>query len=469
MAKITTSNLNNTLNTRITAGETALAAVANVVSLAITSVQIANSSYAVLDDTAANTSGTSYLVVNGSGFTSDCIVIVGATNASSTTFANSKQLRAAVAAQNAASYPVYVTDTVTGATATKINGLTFSSFPVWGTATALANVLSNTVFSTLLSANSDSSIVYSNTTILPTGTALLSNGYFYGNISIGESSATYSFDVKATDAELQDQSKTFNLSAINVPPTYSINFLVLGGGGGSSVGGGGAGGFIQGSTTLSKNTPYSFTIGSGGQGVSEFPNPSPSNTGPLNGTPSSAFGVTAVGGGYGGHLGLNVNGLGGPGGSGGGGFRLHPTPLAGQPGGTGTGGQGNPGGAGSGGPATHGGGGGGGAGGAGGNGGAGTGGPAGPGLTWPVNGLVYAAGGAGNGSGGPNGTQPATPGGPYGNGGAALYGGGQGGAVILAIPTPNYPGSAPGATVTTPPGAPGKTIVIFTSSGTFTA
>jgi hypothetical protein len=251
MAKLTTSNLNDTLNSRITAGEAANAAIANIVSLAISSVQIANSSYTVLDDTAANTSGTTYLVVNGSGFTSDCIVIVGATNASSTTFANSKQLRATVAGQNAASYPVYVTDTTTGATATKINGLTFSSFPVWGTAAILANVTSNVVFSTTLSANSDSSVTYSNTTILPTGTTLLSNGYFYGNISVG-STTTYSFDVKATDAELQDQTRTFSLTTISVATDpYWNNVILLLNGDGSDNG-----------TTFTDSSPLAWSTSS---------------------------------------------------------------------------------------------------------------------------------------------------------------------------------------------------------------
>jgi hypothetical protein len=41
--------------------------------------------------------------------------------------------------------------------------------------------------------------------------------------------------------------------------------------------------------------------------------------------------------------------------------------------------------------------------------------------------------------------------------------------VILAVPTPNYPGSAPGATVTTPPSAPGMTVLTYTSSGSYTA
>jgi hypothetical protein len=45
---------------------------------------------------------------------------------------------------------------------------------------------------------------------------------------------------------------------------------------------------------------------------------------------------------------------------------------------------------------------------------------------------------------------------------------GGSGVVILAVPTPYYPGSAPGAVVTTPPAAPGKTVLTFNSSGTLT-
>jgi hypothetical protein len=41
--------------------------------------------------------------------------------------------------------------------------------------------------------------------------------------------------------------------------------------------------------------------------------------------------------------------------------------------------------------------------------------------------------------------------------------------VILAVPTPAYPGSAPGATVSTPPAAPGMTVLTYNSSGTYTA
>ncbi len=214
--KITTSNLDNTINTKLAAAEAANAAVANIVSLAISSVQIADSSYNVLDDTAANTGG-GFLVINGTGFTNQCVVIVGTTNATSTTFANTRQLRAQVPALSAATYPVYVVDSVTGATAIKINGLTYSPFPAWSTESTLSNQRANTSFSVALSANSDSSITYSNTTSLPAGTTLAANGLFSGTVTIGVQTI-YSFDVRANDAENQDASRTFSLTVTVGPP-----------------------------------------------------------------------------------------------------------------------------------------------------------------------------------------------------------------------------------------------------------
>jgi len=219
MAKITTSNLDNTINTKLAAGESANAAVANIVSLAISSVQIADSSYNVIDDTAANTGG-GYLVINGTGFTNQSVVIVGTTNATSTTFANTKQLRAQVPGLAAASYPLYVVDSVTGATAIKVNGVTYSPFPAWSTDASLANTTTNTAFSVSLSANSDSNIIYANTTALPAGTTLAANGLFSGTVSVG-SATTYSFDVRATDVENQDASRTFSLTVL-VPPARRL-------------------------------------------------------------------------------------------------------------------------------------------------------------------------------------------------------------------------------------------------------
>jgi hypothetical protein len=51
---------------------------------------------------------------------------------------------------------------------------------------------------------------------------------------------------------------------------------------------------------------------------------------------------------------------------------------------------------------------------------------------------------------------------------SACAGAGGSGVVILAVPTPQYPGAyAPQAT--TPPSAPGMTVITFTAPGTYTA
>jgi hypothetical protein len=70
--------------------------------------------------------------------------------------------------------------------------------------------------------------------------------------------------------------------------------------------------------------------------------------------------------------------------------------------------------------------------------------------------------------------RPGTPG--TGNGGSgnnlntpcSSRGHGGPGIVILSVPTAGYPGSAPGASVSTPPATPGQTVLSYTSSGVYT-
>lgn len=215
--QITSTNLSTDLSTQIAAGTAANNAVANIVSLTVKTCQVADSSYNALDDTAANTTG-GYLVLTGTGFTPNCIVIVGQTNATSTSYVNTSCIRAQTQSFSAATYNIYVVDSYTGATAIKVNGYTTSSFPAWGTGASLSNQASNTAFGVSLSANSDSSITYANTTALPAGTSLLANGYFYGTVSIG-TQTTYSFTVDAKDAENQDALRTFSMTVTVNPPS----------------------------------------------------------------------------------------------------------------------------------------------------------------------------------------------------------------------------------------------------------
>lgn len=172
----------------------------------------------------------------------------------------------------------------------------------------------------------------------------------------------------------------------------SAEYLVVAGGGGGASGGGGAGGLLTGTISLSAQT-YGIVVGEGGRG--HF-----CASGAVvgaNGNNSSAFGLTAIGGGGGAAIGDvgNPTGLGngrGVNGGSGGGAGAYNT--SGTSGGTGTSGQGNNGGSQPGGNSPFPGGGGGGAGSVGGNAlNSTTPGVGGSGLK--VFGSWYAAGGAG--------------------------------------------------------------------------
>ena len=309
--------------------------------------------------------------------------------------------------------------------------------------------------------------VYSYTGTLPTGiTQNTSTGVVSGTPTAGYSTATVTFRV--ADSAGIVAAVTSPVSFTATVPTYTVNYLVVAGGGSGGVlagGGGGGGGLLSGSTTLSGGTSYTISVGGGAQyvGSGQGKNGFSSNiTSPAPGFTT----ITTTGGGGGGATPIVNGALGGSGGGGG------------YPGGsgnfTGTPGQGFPG---SPSPATTNV-----SGGGGGAGGAGSGNTGGPGYTWPFTGNTYAGGGSGGvapspgnpvsggpgggGSGGPaSGNFPATPGtlGTGGGGGGGEYPNAGGpGVVILAVPTPNYPSvSAPGAVVTTPPAAPGYTVLTW--------
>jgi hypothetical protein len=143
--------------------------------------------------------------------------------------------------------------------------------------------------------------------------------------------------------------RTFNSSgSLNISSPTDVDYLIIGGGGGGGMangggGGGGAGGYLTGSTTLSAQS-YSIVIGNGGAGA---PSPATGAQGDrgTQGDNSSAFGLIAIGGGFGGgdRLLTDAARVGGDGGSGGGGARssqgLGGTATSGQGSNGGTGGQ----------------------------------------------------------------------------------------------------------------------------------
>ena len=195
---------------------TAVAAFAQSLAPKITTVNVANSGYTVLDDTAVNIGG-GYIVITGADFQSGASVLIDATPATSVTYVNTTTLRAEVPSKSAASYNLYVVNP-DGGTGIRVAGLTYSATPTWVTTSPLANKEANVAFN--LSFDATSATSYSNTTALPAGTTLLANGYFYGTVTIG-AETTYTFTVRATDAELQDADKTFSVT-FTVAPTYEL-------------------------------------------------------------------------------------------------------------------------------------------------------------------------------------------------------------------------------------------------------
>jgi len=508
--KINPTNISNYAIGSQQLSNTAVAAFAQALEPKVLYANVASNTYTVLDDTAVNVGG-GYIVVTGAEFQTSATILIDTTPATSVTYVNSTTLRAQVPAKSAATYNLYVVNP-DGGTGIKISGITYSGTPTWVTTSPLTNITSNTVFTGNVSATG--ATTYSNTSILPTGFTLLANGYYYGNVSVGVDT-TYNFTLRATDAELQDSDKTFSLTA-TLPP-YTVDYLVVAGGGGGQTAGGGAGGFLSGNTSLTRGVVYTISIGSGGSPgylngsvVTSGAYQSGSNSYIYNNSTSANVAV-AFGGGVGGgptalggggvsplNSGTQIGGRGGSGGGSGGNLAANSQQVAGglaigSPGIDVAGSQGYPGGPtwGVGNSPSGGGGGAGGAGTTGSSSSGQGGGPGGAGAIWPFTGpaTFYAGGGGGSsylgGAGGTGGSGGGGPGGPGtgsgtpgtantgGGGGAAEYtgtnaGSGGSGIIIIAIPTPNYPGSAPGATVTTPPAAPGKTILTYTSSGTFT-
>jgi hypothetical protein len=176
----------------------------------ITSIQVTDSSWTPIDDSAVSTSG-GYIVITGANFVSGCNIIISSTNATSVAFVNSTTLRVQVPALSAGTYVVYVVNP-NGATAIIVNGLTYSGTPTWVTVSPLAGVVSVPI-SIQLSATGDAPLTYTVQagSTLPAGLTLTSGGLLSGTITGVTSETTYNFTVVAIDAQSQDSPKAFSI------------------------------------------------------------------------------------------------------------------------------------------------------------------------------------------------------------------------------------------------------------------
>ena len=189
------------------------------VSPRITNIQIVDSSYLAIDDTAVSTSG-GYIIITGSGFTSGCQVIIGTLVATSISFINSTTIHAQVPAQSSGTYTVYLTNT-DGSVAIRVNGLNYSATPSWQTTSPLTSGVINTPISLQLQATSNTSVVYQLQTgsTLPSGLTLSSSGLLTGTVTGLTTNTTYNFTVVAIDQENQDTPQAFSIT-IQINDTY---------------------------------------------------------------------------------------------------------------------------------------------------------------------------------------------------------------------------------------------------------
>ncbi len=195
----------------------------------ISTVSIANSSYVIVDDTAVSNAG-GYAVINGNNFVSGAQVLFGNTSATSVTYVNTSTLNVQVPALAAGSYVMYVQNP-DGSTAIRLNGITSSPIPVWGTDSTLTQQDAGVAFSISLAASSDSNVTFalSSGSTLPPGTTLTSNGVFSGTVTI-EEETTYNFSVDAIDAENQDTLRSFSVTVVTGDVNYKNTVLHLSGG-----------------------------------------------------------------------------------------------------------------------------------------------------------------------------------------------------------------------------------------------
>ena len=180
--------------------------------LAISNVQICDSSWTPVDDTHVGlTEG--YILVNGVGLAPGSAVQIGGVNAPAVSYVSDTQLRVQTPAKSTGTYNVTVVRGDTK-TATLTSAISYSQDVVFTTASTLGAVYQYLPFTETITATSDSNVMFSNITALPVQTTLDANsGLLEANIgsSGGNVETLFSFDLKAEDEELQDAIQTFLL------------------------------------------------------------------------------------------------------------------------------------------------------------------------------------------------------------------------------------------------------------------
>ena len=165
------------------------------------------------DDTAADTAGGQTITLTGSGFLAGASVLINGSAVGVVSVVSTTTITFTSPANSTGSYVLYVINT-DGGTAIAIPGIQYSGTPTWTTAAgSLGSVYETASFNQSVTATGDAPITYSVASgSIPPGATFNSNGTITGTSQLLSSSTTYTFTVKATDAELQDTNRSFSLT-----------------------------------------------------------------------------------------------------------------------------------------------------------------------------------------------------------------------------------------------------------------
>ena len=165
------------------------------------------------DDTALDPAGGQTVLLNGTGFQRGATITLNGSAIAVVSFVSTNQLSFTSPALSAGTYTIYVVNADLG-TAIYIPGLIYSNLPTWTTsAGTLGSYYETTSISTSVVATGDAPITYSLFSgSLPSGSTLYANGVITGTAPVDSGSTTYSFTVRATDAQLQDSNRSFSLT-----------------------------------------------------------------------------------------------------------------------------------------------------------------------------------------------------------------------------------------------------------------
>ncbi len=166
------------------------------------------------DDTAADPAGGQTITLTGSGFNAGASVVINGNAVGVVSVVSSTSITFTSPALSAGSYIIYVVNT-DGSTAIAIPGIQYSGTPTWTTASgSVANIYETQSINNTFVATGDAPITYSlfSGTLPPTSTLNSSTGVLSGTANVTASPTTYTFTIRATDAESQDTNRQFSIT-----------------------------------------------------------------------------------------------------------------------------------------------------------------------------------------------------------------------------------------------------------------